>query len=425
MLLVHAAARRAVRPAAVARARAALFSAEGEGGEGEGARPTLLTLVNPGAFYVTGNTDRHTVPFKQEKGGDSDAGDQAVRVLVPPEVAPLLHGMERRVGGDRPAGTGDEDPKVRDVLDTGAVVLTGPAGIGKTTVLEMVVSACRAAGWLTLYLPDPRTFTHEGIQVRPGRHEDRNLYDQPELVLPFLKNFYILHQEQLRKVVCKTDGAKERGETMLDLVEHGIRKATDCGVVVRDVREEMKLATEVPTLVAVDDLEALYTKTAYGFEGVDLWPSNLVFPRVFQNFSALGLNETARLANGFVVAASTSKYGNARGVHGERLDVTRHAFPMNRLSAEQTGHFVRDHLANVKTDRTAAGKGRGAGAWAGVSDKDIARVHMMSGGVPKSILKEAAFLPYDKGMSMHAPGGSFATKDRIKARRKSMAEQEE
>ena len=204
---------------------------------------------------------------------------------------------------------------------------------------------------------------------------------------------------------------------MLDLVEHGIRKPIDCGMVVRDIREEMKLATEIPTLVAVDDLEALYTKTAYGFKGVDLWPSNLVFPRQFQNFSAVGFNETARLENGFVVAASTSKYAHAQGVHGERLSVKRHAFPLNRFSATQTRDIVRDYVAK---NGIKGNEGRSK-AWKGPSDKDIARIQMISGGVPKKILKEASYLPYEGSMIAYAPGGSFTTKDKIKNKQSTIA----
>ena len=290
--------------------------------------------------------------------------------------------------------------------------MTGPAGIGKSTALETMVSACRAAGWLTFYLPDPRTFTHDGIQVRPGRHEDQNLYDQPELVLPFLKNFYLLHQEQLKQVMCKSEGGKERGETMLDLVEHGIRKPIDCGVVICDIREEMKLATEVPTLVAVDDLEALYTKTIYGFKGVDLWPSNLVFSRQFQNFSALGFNEAARLENGFVIAASTSKYAHAQGVHGERLSVEKHAFPLSRFSVTLTGDMVRDYVAKNGVER---GQNRSK-SWKGPSGKDIARIQMISGGVPKNF--ERGLVPALRGQhDDYAPGGSFTAKDKIKNKR--------
>ena len=331
------------------------------------------------------------------------------QVYVRPELAGLINSMGSHLEGKETAYT--------DVLNTGAIVFTGPKGIGKTAALETVVHACRQAGWLTLYLPEPRLFTHGGQAVRPGRFQEKQIYDQPELVLPFLKNLYIVHQEQLKLVTVKTEEAKQRGDNMLELVEHGIRHAPQSGLVVNDIREEMCLATEVPTLVAVDEIDTLYAETVYGWRGVDLWPSNLTLPRAFQDYSLEGLLPSSKLKNGFVVGATTFKHGAMPHVHENLMDISRHSVGINPFSREETMSLVNhlqsgDHVEGEKNDYGASMSVRGKAYRKSKRDTDLHRLFTVSGGIPKYILEEINHLPYGK-LCAYESGGSVSTKEKL------------
>ena len=144
-----------------------------------------------------------------------------------------------------------------------------------------------------MYLPSPAMFTEGGIVVRPSRVEKlANVFDQPEVTIPYLKNFYSTHKEQLAQVEVKQDHLKKLGTNLLKLVEHGLRNVTESSYVLQAVRQELVLATEVPVLIAIDEIDALYLQSIYAYKHQKLWPGQWWY--IIQMFDLMGLNPAAK-----------------------------------------------------------------------------------------------------------------------------------
>ena len=109
--------------------------------------------------------------------------------------------------------------------------------------------------------PFPSHVTEGGIVVRPSRVEKlANVFDQPEVTIPYLKNFYSMHKEQLAQVKVKQDHLQKLGTNLLKLVEHGLRNVTESSYVLCRATGVV-LATEVPVLIAIDEIDALYLQS--------------------------------------------------------------------------------------------------------------------------------------------------------------------
>ena len=114
-------------------------------------------------------------------------------------------------------------------------------------------------------------FTEGGLSVRPMKVDTLpNVFDQPEVTVPYLKRLYKLHRNELVKVKVKQDHLKKVAPNLLKLVEHGIRKVVESSFILNAVRQEMSLATEVPVLIAIDEVDSLYLKSIYAYKQVDL-----------------------------------------------------------------------------------------------------------------------------------------------------------
>ena len=74
------------------------------------------------------------------------------------------------------------------------------------------------------------------------------------------------------------------------MVGHGLRNVTESSYVLQAVRQELVLATEVPVLIAIDEIDALYLQSIYAYKHQKLWPSNLSGTRPFQIFDLMELN---------------------------------------------------------------------------------------------------------------------------------------
>ena len=85
-------------------------------------------------------------------------------------------------------------------------------------------------------------------------------------------------------------------------VKNGIRKVVESSFILNAVRQEMSLATEVPVLIAIDEVDSLYLKSIYAYKQVDLWPSNLAGVRPFQIFDLTGLSNVAKPVNGLFMS---------------------------------------------------------------------------------------------------------------------------
>eukprot|EP00943_MAST-04B_sp_MAST-4B-sp1_P004399 g4399.t1 len=307
--------------------------------------------------------------------------DEERKIYVRPFVSNLIAGINREVSSQE-AVVGRKSPFYRG-LKSRAIILDGVSGSGKTTTLQIALDTFRKAGWLTLYLPSPTMYTEGLLSVRPSRVETlENVFDQPEVTVPFLKRLYKLHRNELIKVEVKQDHLKEIAPNMLKLVEHGLRNVVESSYILNAVRQEMVLATEVPVLIAIDEVDALYLKSIYAYKQVDLWPSNLSGTRPFQIFSHQGLIKAAKPVNGFVLGATTSRFGNKSKELYKRVNFKKHIVTMEPFSKDESFNYL---SVLMKHQQMAPGVQE-------VERMALDKLWSVSDGCPGELLKKAATL---------------------------------
>ncbi|KAJ4719105.1 mitochondrial 28S ribosomal protein S29-related [Melia azedarach] len=165
-------------------------------------------------------------------------------------------------------------PKVRK-----QIVLDGPRSCGKSITLAMLVHWAREEGWLVLYVPRGREWTHgEYFYKNP----QTGLWDTPLQAENVLKDFVKYNESHLRELPCQIldpillgEGAgvglmkgvdsKEipEGSTLYDLVQMGIKQTHASVSVVVRLRKELSLVKDIPVLIAIDQYNNWFTFSEY------------------------------------------------------------------------------------------------------------------------------------------------------------------
>jgi hypothetical protein len=146
-----------------------------------------------------------------------------------------------------------------------SLVLEGEAGSGKSVLLAQLVCAARAAGWLVLYFPRGRGLTERSSFAR---HGDSAAWDTPEHAKALLNALDAAHGPLLatlpRKTASATASASQSSSSsegvLRDLVAAGTAPTATASAVVDAalaMLSELALVTQVPVLIAVDELNAL------------------------------------------------------------------------------------------------------------------------------------------------------------------------
>ncbi|GMI88864.1 hypothetical protein like AT1G16870 [Hibiscus trionum] len=159
------------------------------------------------------------------------------------------------------------------------VVLDGPVSCGKTIALAMLVHWARDEGWLVLYAPRGREWTHGGFFYK---NPETGFWDTPLQAENVLKDFLKYNESRLQSLPCQIfdpirlgEGAGvgwmkgvesmalPEGATLSDLVQMGIKYThAAVGVVVR-LRKELSLVKDVPVLIAIDQYNNWFTFSEY------------------------------------------------------------------------------------------------------------------------------------------------------------------
>ncbi|KAL8055882.1 hypothetical protein ABFX02_04G083800 [Erythranthe guttata] len=165
-------------------------------------------------------------------------------------------------------------PKVRK-----QIVLDGPLSCGKSIALAMLVHWARKEGWLVLYVPKGREWTHGGLFYK---NPQTGLWDTPVQAANILRDFLKYNKSILQCLKCNVHDPIPLGEgagvgppkgsdkmqisadsTLCELVEAGISNThAAVGVVVR-LREELSKVTSIPFLIAIDQYNSWFTFTEF------------------------------------------------------------------------------------------------------------------------------------------------------------------
>ncbi|XP_020211357.1 28S ribosomal protein S29, mitochondrial [Cajanus cajan] len=159
------------------------------------------------------------------------------------------------------------------------VLLDGPVSCGKSIALAMLVQWAREEGWLVLYVPKGKEWTHGGFFYK---HPLTGLWDTPVQAENVLKDFLKYNESYLKELPCQIfdpiplgEGAGvgwlkdadslaiPEGTSLYELVKTGIEQThAAVGVVVR-LRKELSLVKDLPVLIAVDQYNNWFTFSEY------------------------------------------------------------------------------------------------------------------------------------------------------------------
>ncbi|RWR78986.1 28S ribosomal protein S29, mitochondrial isoform X1 [Cinnamomum micranthum f. kanehirae] len=159
------------------------------------------------------------------------------------------------------------------------IVLDGPVSCGKSIALAMLVHWARSEGWLVLYVPQGKEWTHGGFFYK---HPDTGLWDTPIQAAKILQDFLKFNKSQLEQLKCQCydpiplgEGAgvgwmrgadsmaMPEGSSLFDLIQTGLTYThAAVGVVVR-LRKELSMVKDVPVLIAIDQYNSWFTFSDY------------------------------------------------------------------------------------------------------------------------------------------------------------------
>ncbi|XP_010685948.2 uncharacterized protein LOC104900263 [Beta vulgaris subsp. vulgaris] len=197
-----------------------------------------------------------------------------VALLIRQSFLDLRDNFRRIVDPPSWSSPSSKAPKVRK-----QIVLDGPRSCGKSIALAMLAHWARDEGWLVLYSPKGRDWTHGGFFYK---NPQTGLWDTPVQAENILKDFLKFNETCLRQLPCQTSDpiplgegagvgflkgadsmAMPEGSTLYDLIQTGvIHSHAAVGVLVR-LRKELSLVKDVPVLLAIDQYNNWFTFSEY------------------------------------------------------------------------------------------------------------------------------------------------------------------
>ncbi|KAH9623941.1 hypothetical protein KSS87_009605 [Heliosperma pusillum] len=195
-------------------------------------------------------------------------------LLVRQSFLDLRDNFRRIVDPPSWSSSSSKAPKVKK-----QIVLDGPRSCGKSIALAMLAHWARDEGWLVLYAPKGKEWTHGGFFYK---NPETGFWDTPLQAENILKDFLKFNQTRLQQLPCQVydpitlgEGAgvgflkgadsmtMPEGSTLFDLVQTGITHThAAVGVVVR-LRKELSLVKDIPVLLAIDQYNSWFTFSEY------------------------------------------------------------------------------------------------------------------------------------------------------------------
>ncbi|GLE01369.1 hypothetical protein PINS_up010199 [Pythium insidiosum] len=277
---------------------------------------------------------------------------------------------------------------------TGAVVIDGERGCGKTFALQQIVQFARESEWLVLYIPRARSWCYEAPYVMPSPYIEGK-FDIDTFAIDLLEKFLQCHGEQLRAVPLRGNYGdryypesfpakpKEAGEfdastlTLRDLVVNGIRDEELASTAVVDLRAELAKVTEFPVLVAIDEYNTWFEKTVFGYDGVDVKPSDIAVIDALTDVRADGLVEDRKLENGLFVLATTENFPSKVDFK-KQVNYRAHRLTMRPYNHEELqsvmAYYNQVHFVHDKP-----------------TDSQLAYFRLMTKAVPLNVFDRASF----------------------------------
>ncbi|KAG9327104.1 hypothetical protein KVV02_008734 [Mortierella alpina] len=185
------------------------------------------------------------------------------------------------------------------------IVLTGDSGAGKSTMLLQTVSHCLSSGWVVIYIPKASTWMNSSYAY--NKVPNTTTFVQPSLASALASQINSVNKDALSKIVT-LEKAKvgrhevEKGTTLSALLQMGIKDQLAAQDVLEVFMNEMGAQKNIPTLIAVDEINSFYRPTQYlSQDGKELDPDHLKLPKLFLNY----ISGKSSLDHGAVIGATS------------------------------------------------------------------------------------------------------------------------
>ncbi|KAF8889525.1 mitochondrial ribosomal death-associated protein 3-domain-containing protein [Gymnopilus junonius] len=173
------------------------------------------------------------------------------------------------------------------------VVLTGRAGCGKSVLMLQAVEHCARDGWVVIYIP-------RGIKLVDSTSSyiydlRSQTYLQPGYSFQILQRMLTVNREALQRIQLAEDlvlekSALPKGTTLEKVIEFTIadkaRNVPQAAQILDAVMRALDVQKDFPVLLAVDEFQALYGKSAYRdphFQTIQ--PYHLSVPRLIMEYA--------------------------------------------------------------------------------------------------------------------------------------------
>lgn len=223
-----------------------------------------------------------------------------------------------------------------DLATTGAMVLDGPKGVGKSVILHQLVAHCRSSGWIVLFVPSAFAYFHRAPRIAAlakcrteiaaaGDEHLADLYDCPESTMALLSGLHRAHELQLDALPTQcpeTVGfARAVGAVISsvgDLVELGTSELNLAPHVLVCTVRELAAVEDKPVLFAIDDANALAREVRCPACAPGPYARSLVGARATGNVGARGGGEDGVVDEGHAPFPSPSVFPVSRRPLGTR-----------------------------------------------------------------------------------------------------------
>ncbi|KAI0272373.1 mitochondrial ribosomal death-associated protein 3-domain-containing protein [Gloeopeniophorella convolvens] len=209
------------------------------------------------------------------------------------------------------------------------LVLAGSAGCGKSFLLVQGVEYAAAAGWLVMYIPRAASLVNSSTMYTYDLRT--RTYLQPIFAQQTLQRFRTVNESLLGSLTL--EGGIELGDGVL--IDIGLKEQTSAPAVLSALLEALGKQTKAPVLLAVDDFQTLFAKSAYKsphFQTLRAW--HLSMPRLILDYVS-GQKTFARGAVVGALSASNKTYGLSQDVrHALGLQPWLQPSPYVKVPAE-------------------------------------------------------------------------------------------
>lgn len=197
-------------------------------------------------------------------GGKLDrdvAENRTLPVIVRPHTIKLIEVLDeiQKRNFEPGAAVGDEWDVVRK--NPSHLVLNGVTGAGKSTALTQAVEWARTNGWLALWINNTYLWSAQGNLTR--NVQDPSLWDQNGQAKSYLEEVLAASSSLLSRLPTKRNfeiGKRFRsnGTRLVDLATFALEYDRYATQAFWELRKELSLVTEVPVMIAIDDVGRLF-----------------------------------------------------------------------------------------------------------------------------------------------------------------------